>query len=287
MVCLDYKGGNWLEFIESFKNLTLVYSGEQLLIGYVMGVLVGLTGIGAGVVAMPAMIAISHLDSVTAIGTSLVFSVLSRLYGVMQHWKMGFIDKETNFWFSIGSIPGVLLASFGINYIKTIVDKQTLEYDIKLGLLVVIFVVTVYLIWDGFKWNQGNAYKCGEPLLPSQKVQGAFWGSGIGALVGATSIGGGIFIIPVLVAIFKLSAKCVVGTSNMISVALTLLGSTVYIYYGNVHYAVAFLVVAGSLPGIKLGAQMAHHMENVMLKRIMAGIALISFVTMAAGINHH
>lgn len=276
-----------MDFVESFRSLTLAYSGEQLAIGYVMGILVGLTGIGAGIVAMPAMIAISHLDPVMAVGTSLFFSVLSRLYGVKQHWKLGFIDKETNFWFSIGSIPGVLLASFGINYIKTIVDKEVLDHTIKVGLLVVVFIVAVYLIWDGFKKNQGDKYKCGDPLLPSQKAQGAFWGSGIGMLVGATSIGGGVFIIPVLTAVFRLSAKCVIGTSNMISVALTLVGSIVYIYYGNVHYAVAFLVVAGSLPGIHLGVQIAHRMENVTLKRIMAGVAFVSFVAMLTGIKGH
>lgn len=274
-----------MEFIESFRTLTLAYSGEQLIIGFIMGILVGLTGIGAGIVAMPAMIAISHLDSVTAIGTSLFFSFLSRLYGVKQHWKMGFIDKETNFWFSIGSIPGVLLASFGMNYIKTVVNKAEMDHMIKLALLVVVFFVAVYLIYDGFKKNQEDKYKCGDPLLPSQKLHGAFWGSGIGALVGATSIGGGVFIIPVLTAVFKLSAKCVIGTSNMISVALTLVGSIVYIYYGNVHYAVAFLVIAGSLPGIKLGAQIAQRMENLTLKRIMAGVALVSFITMLHGIN--
>lgn len=276
-----------MEFFESFRSLTLAYSGEQLIIGFIMGILVGLTGIGAGIVAMPAMITISHLDSVTAIGTSLFFSVLSRLYGVKQHWKMGFIDKETNFWFSVGSIPGVLLASFGMNYIKTVVNIAEMDHVIKLGLLVVVFIVTVYLIYDGFKKNQEDKYKCGDPLLDGQKLQGAVWGSGIGALVGATSIGGGVFIIPVLTAVFKLSAKCVVGTSNMISVALTLVGSIVYIYYGNVHYGVAFLVIAGSLPGIKLGAQMAHRMENLTLKRIMAGVALVSFATMLHGTTWH
>ncbi len=276
-----------MDFFESFRTLTLAYSGEQLIIGFVMGILVGLTGIGGGIVAMPAMLTISGLDPVTAVGTSLFFSVLSRLYGVKQHLKFGFIDMETNFWFSIGSIPGVLLAAFGINYIKTIVDKEVLAHTISLGLLVVVFLIAVYLIWDGFKKNQEDKYKCGDPLLPHQKILGAFWGSGIGALVGATSIGGGVFVIPVLTAVFKLSAKCVVGTSNMISVALTLVGSIVYIYYGNVHYAVALLVVAGSLPGIKMGAQMAHRMENITLKRIMAGIAFVSFVTMVAGIKFH
>ncbi len=276
-----------MDFIESFTSLTLIFSGEQLIIGFVMGVLVGLTGIGAGIVAMPAMITISHLDPVIAVGTSLFFSVLSRLYGVKQHMKMGFIDIETNFWFSIGSIPGVLLASFGINYIKTIVDKEVLAHSIKMGLLVVVFIVAVYLIYEGFKKNQHDKYKCGDPLLPRQKIHGAFWGSGIGALVGATSIGGGVFIIPVLTAVFKLSAKCVIGTSNMISVSLTLLGSLVYIYYGNVHYAVALLVIFGSLPGIHLGAHMAHRMGNVTLKRIMAGVAFISFITMATGMRSH
>ncbi len=275
-----------MDLLGSFTQLTIGYSIEQLVIGYIMGILVGLTGIGAGILAMPAMIFFAHLDSVSAIGTSLFFSVLSRIYGVRQHWKMGFIDQETNFYFSLGAVPTVLLASYEINYLKTIMNPETLDYYMRTFLSGTVFVVAIYLAWDAFKKNQSDLYKCGDPLMPSQKANGVLFGGIIGGIVGATSIGGGVFIIPILTGVFKLSAKCVVGTSNMISVALTLIGSGVYIFYGNVNYAVAILVAAGSLPGIKLGAGLAQRLSNVALKKIIAGLALISLMSMMASIKH-
>jgi hypothetical protein len=273
-----------MNLFDSFSHLTVGYSVEQIVIGYLMGVLIGMTGIGAGIIAMPAMIYFAHLDPVMAIGTSMFFSVLSRGVGVAHHWKLGFIDKETNFFFSLGAVPFVLLTSIWINRLKETMPQGSLDFDLKAGISLVLFFITAYLLWDAFKKNQSDLYKCGDPLTVKQKAQGTVLGGVVGALVGATSIGGGIVITPILIGVFKLSSKCVVGTSNIIAVALTLVGSGVYIFHGNVNLAVSLLVVAGSLPGIKLGANIANKMTNLALKKWIAGLTLASFASMLYGV---
>lgn len=275
-----------MDLFAGFANLSADYIVLQLVMGLVLGFLIGMTGIGAGVLIMPALLVVSRIDPAVAVGTSLLFSVLSKSYGVFEHWKLGNIDPETNLSLSAGAVPMVLLSSFGVNHLKTVIPKDTFDLYMKLILSAMVFLISVYLIWDAFKKNQGDVYKCGDPLTPEMKIKGAFYGGGVGALVGGTSIGGGVFIIPILTGVFKLSAKCVVGTSIIISVALTIVGSGVYLYYGNVDLAVALLMVVGSLPGIKGGSWAAHRLPNLTLKRIMAGLAFISFVTMMTGIKH-
>ncbi|MBI5179648.1 MAG: sulfite exporter TauE/SafE family protein [Nitrospinae bacterium] len=267
-------------------DMSFTFLISQLITGLVLGIFIGMTGIGAGVLIMPALLFVSHVDPAVAVGTSLVFSVLSKGFGVWEHWKLGSIDKETNFSLSSGAVPMVLVASFGVNVLKQSVPPDVFNYWMKAFLAAMVFLISLYLLWDAFKKNQDDRYKCGDPLTAGQKVKGAFYGAGIGGLVGATSIGGGIFIIPVLTGVFKLSAKCVVGTSILISVALTLVGSAVYLYYGNVNLVIALLLVVGAVPGIRIGTRAAHSMPNLVLKRVMAGLAVISFVSMVAGLNH-
>jgi len=274
-----------MEFVNNL-NIDWVHSLIQLIAGAVLGLLIGMTGIGAGVLIMPVLLFVSHVDPAVAVGTSLLFSVLSKGYGVRAHWKLGSIDKETNLSLSLGAIPMVLIASMGVNKLKEFLSPDLFNYWMKIFLAIMVFLISLYLIWDAFKKNQLNSNKCGDPLTTPQKIKGASFGGIVGALVGATSIGGGVFIIPILTGVFKLSAKCVVGTSILLSVALTLVGSGIYLYYGNVDILVALLLVIGSLPGIRLGAKAAHSMSNLALKKMMASLAFISFISMVLGINH-
>lgn len=272
-----------MNLLESFSQLTVGYSVGQIVIGYLMGVLIGMTGIGAGILAMPAMIYFAKLEPVTAVGTSMLFSVLSRGVGVVHHWKLGFIDKETNFFFSLGAVPLVLFSAMWVNNLKKVMPPGALDYDLKAGVLAVLFFITAYLVWDAFKKNQSKEYKCGDPLTGKQRAQGTVLGGVVGALVGATSIGGGALITPVLRGVFKMSSKCVVGTSNVIAVALTVVGSGVYLFNGNVNAAVAFLVVLGSVLGVGFGADVADRASHLLLKRLVAGLSAASFAGMILG----
>lgn len=266
--------------------MDLPYIINQLLIGLTLGFLIGMTGIGAGILIVPALIFVSHIDPAMAIGTALVFALFTKFVGALEHWKLGSIDKEICLYFTIGSVPGVLLVSFVINILKGMIPEEDFNMYIQTTITVMLFVVCIYLIWDSFKKTQRTQFRSDAPLTRTQKTKGTMLGGVVGAIVGATSIGGGVFMIPILTGVFNLSAQRVVGSSILIAVILSLAGSGVYLFYGNVNVVVAILMVIGSLLGVKVGSRISNKLPEIVLRRIITGLAVFSFISMLLGIEH-
>ena len=84
-----------------------------LLLGLVGGVLVGLLGIGGGVVLVPAMVYLLHMDQHTAQGTSL-FVLLPPigLGALREYWKQGQVDWKAGILCAVGMLLGAYAGSF-------------------------------------------------------------------------------------------------------------------------------------------------------------------------------
>jgi uncharacterized membrane protein YfcA len=64
-----------------------------LLLGVVAGILLGLLGIGGGIVLVPAMVHVLHMDQHLAQGTSLLILLPPIGLGALrQYWKAGHVD---------------------------------------------------------------------------------------------------------------------------------------------------------------------------------------------------
>jgi len=271
--------------LTGLEDITAIYAVVQICIGFILGTLIGLTGMGAGVLIMPVLLFVSKIDAASAVGTSMMFSLLSRGTGVLEHWRMGMVATQTTIYFSIGSLPFVLLFSWGVNKFKTLVDPEVFDFYLTLSITVMLAIVIVYLLWDSFKKDQKEIYRCDQLLDAKEKIQATISGSVIGAIVGTTSIGGGIFIIPLLGGVFKLSPQCVVGSSIMMSAILSLAGSGIYLFYGNMNFLVAILLVIGSIPGVKIGCKISSKISQLHLKRVITGVATLSLVAMVYGLT--
>ena len=83
-----------------------------LLLGLVGGVLVGLLGIGGGVVLVPAMVYLLHVDQHTAQGTSL-FVLLPPigLGALREYWKQGQVDVKAGILCALGMLVGAYTGS--------------------------------------------------------------------------------------------------------------------------------------------------------------------------------
>ncbi|MFQ5432595.1 MAG: sulfite exporter TauE/SafE family protein [Nitrospinota bacterium] len=275
-----------MESITLMSGMNSVYIISQLLIGLTLGTLIGMTGIGAGILIMPALLFVSQIEPSMAIGTALLLEMFTKLFGSFAHWKLGNVDKETSFYFSLGSIPGVLAISFLINTLKKIIPEDEFNLYIKIIVAVMLCVVCIYLIWDSFKKNQRTVFRSNDPLTGIQKAKGTVLGGVVGATVSATSIGAGVFMIPVLTGVFKLSAQRAVGSSILISVIITLVGSGVYLFYGNINVVVAILLMIGTLPGVRIGSKISHKLPEIVLRRLITGLAVFSFISMLVSIKN-
>jgi uncharacterized membrane protein YfcA len=78
-----------------------------LLLGLVGGVLVGLLGIGGGVMLVPAMVYLLHMDQHLAQGTSLFILLPPIGLGALrEYWKQGQVDLNAGILCALGMLVG-------------------------------------------------------------------------------------------------------------------------------------------------------------------------------------
>jgi uncharacterized membrane protein YfcA len=78
-----------------------------LLLGITAGILVGLIGIGGGIVLVPAMVLVLHMDQHLAQGTSLFILLPPIGLGALrQYWKAGNVDLRAGILCAVGMILG-------------------------------------------------------------------------------------------------------------------------------------------------------------------------------------
>lgn len=83
-----------------------------LLLGVFAGIMVGLMGIGGGIVLVPAMVHVLHMDQHLAQGTSLFILLPPIGLGALrQYWKAGNVDLRGGIFCAIGIMLGAYLGS--------------------------------------------------------------------------------------------------------------------------------------------------------------------------------
>jgi uncharacterized membrane protein YfcA len=81
-----------------------------LVLGLFAGVMVGLLGIGGGIVLVPALVHVLHMDQHLAQGTSLFILLPPIGLGALrQYWKAGNVDLRAGILCAIGMILGAYL----------------------------------------------------------------------------------------------------------------------------------------------------------------------------------
>ncbi len=118
-----------------------------LLLGLVGGVLVGLLGIGGGVVLVPAMVYLLHMDQHTAQGTSL-FVLLPPigLGALREYWKQGQVDLKAGILCALGMLIGA--------YAGSLIAVPMPSRNLK-GLFGCFLILASLLLWKRTRFDGG------------------------------------------------------------------------------------------------------------------------------------
>src|SRR5215471_8537426 len=84
----------------------------QVLIGFVIALLVGLTGIGGGSFTTPALVLIAGLSGAEAVGTALAFSTAVRLTAAPFYVAGKQVHLRYLWFMLLGAIPGLLAGTY-------------------------------------------------------------------------------------------------------------------------------------------------------------------------------
>jgi uncharacterized protein len=110
-----------------------------LLLGLAVGVLVGLLGIGGGVVLVPALVYLLHMDQHMAQGTSLLILLPPVGLGALRgYWKQGQVDLRAGILCASGILAG--------GYVGGLVAVPLSSGDLK-GLFGCFLISAAFLLW--------------------------------------------------------------------------------------------------------------------------------------------
>ncbi len=148
------------------------------LIGLVVGVLVGISGVGGSSLVTPLMILAMGVQPLVAIGTDLAYSVPTKVVGALVHRQQGTIDRRLVTYLCLGGLPAALLGLATLAVLRAHLPLATLNAALQrtVGILLLLVAVLVVLLpLLACKRKQ-------QAVLPSATVLGA-------TVLGATVLG--------------------------------------------------------------------------------------------------
>ena len=77
--------------------------------GLVVGILVGLTGLGGGMVLLPLLISVLGVPPILAVGSDAVINCITKIGAGGLHWRQGNVNWRLVLGLAYGSIPGAIL----------------------------------------------------------------------------------------------------------------------------------------------------------------------------------
>jgi uncharacterized membrane protein YfcA len=226
--------------------------------GFLVGVLVGFTGVGGGALMTPLLVLMFGVAPHTAIGTDLLFAAITKAFGGWVHGARGSIDWQVLRRLSLGSLPAAALT---LIFIHNFPPDRGLQAFLLRGLGVALVLTSIamllqprlHLLAKDLRTSTPERFKRSQPALTVAA------GALLGFLVTLTSVGAGALGVVMLVYLypFRLTPQKLVGTDIAHAIPLTLVAGLGHLSLGNVDLRLLGGLLLGSIPGIVLGSRMS------------------------------
>lgn len=251
------------------------FSIAIILFGLGIGILVGMTGMGGGALMTPLLILIFGVSPTTAIGTDILYAAITKTVGAQRHYKLGTVNLGLVFWLAVGSVPSAII---GVQVVSILQDQlgeaklDSLVYAVLGGTLLMVGIITLGRALILAKTiNERDDFK----IELRHKVAAVTIGVTTGFVIGVTSAGSGTVIAVLLIAVYRLTPKHVVGTDVFHAAIILWAAGIAHFGHGNVDLGLVGNILLGSIPGIIIGAALTEKVPQDKL-RVALGVVLIA-----------
>jgi uncharacterized membrane protein YfcA len=247
------------------------------LTGLLIGVLVGLTGMGGGSLMTPILILFFGFKPTYAVGTDILHGAIFKTFGAVRHRKLGTVHARLALWMFAGSGP-MSLVGIGVAAILAHYYGDSAQSVEAKAIGAALLLGGAGLFAKAFLRPRSDEERELDVLSRRDK-QVAFWlGFTGGFVVGLTSVGSGTFFGLVMLVVYPLAARRIVGTDIFHAAALLWVAGFGYLALGKVDlHAMAWLLV-GSIPGVLIGSQLGVGLPDRPLRAALATTLVLSGV---------
>ena len=248
--------------------------------GFLIGFLLGLTGIGGGALMTPFLILVMRLSTVTAIGTDLAFAFITKSVSAIQHRRQKTVWLKPAFFISLGSVPASLAASwFVVSQAHKNDWSEQLLPRLLGGMLVVVSLLVAARALGCIK-ARGEENQERWPAWWQNILLGAF----MGALIGLTSVGSGTLLVAVLLLFFLIPPEHLVGLNVLVGAILAFFPALTYAYHGFVNWSLLTQILIGAIPGSVFGARLVTKAPTKAIRLLLSALVLLAGIRLLLGV---
>jgi uncharacterized protein len=213
------------------------------LIGFLIALAVGLTGVGAGSITAPVLILFFGLPPATSVGTALAFAAVIKLAVAPLYLFRRQVNRRILLLLCLGGIPGVLA---GVLVLGRLNVKQY-EHQVFAILGATIGGMAIYSLFHSLRRK--------PEIVGHDHIGWLPWiAAGIGGEVGFSSAGAGALGSLVLLNLTTLTPAQVVGTDMLFGLAVSVVGGGFNVFAGHYDRAILYRLLIGGLGGAFTGA---------------------------------
>ena len=167
--------------------------------GFIVGTLIGLTGVGGGSLMTPLLILLFGLHPSTAVGTDLLFAATTKSAGTLVHGINQTIDWRVVGRLAIGSAPATVMSMACLSYIDI---TSSIAKEIITAVLSVALLVTAVLLTSRRWIIKRYASQVGNLTSSCTAILTIAVGAVLGVLVSISSVGAGAIGMTALVLLY-------------------------------------------------------------------------------------
>ncbi len=238
-----------------------------------------LAGLGGGFIIGPALRVFFHRSPETAASASLIMVLANVSSASFAFLRQGRIDIRLALTMGLLAIPGSILGAI------VVASASAAWFDLAYSIMLACFAFS--MLNDGGKLVTGSFARLpwARERTFVDRISGRTYrytespptAVGAGLVIGFFSsffgIGGGVFVVPLLLRVFAMPAHIVSATSHAIILFSVPFGIATHALRGSILWNDAFPLAAGGLVGGQLGAGASRHLSGKMLVRLV-GIVL-------------
>lgn len=250
----------------------MIVNAEIVLVGLVVGTIVGLTGVGGASIMTPLLIIVLRVNPLVAVGTDLLYSVPTKLYGAYLHNKQRTVNPEIVKALLWGGLPASLVGLGALFWLRHHVDTKSLEAWTRHGIGYVLFVSAVVIVVQPLmKRGQLPTTAVDFAWRKGQRAAVIALGAVVGLIVTATSIGSGSVTLPLLtLALPLVSLSSLIGSDIAFAAFLIPAAAAGRWTMGDVNLSLVLKLLIGSLPGVYIGSKLCGRLNQKWLRPAVA-----------------
>jgi len=265
------------------------------LLGLLLGVLIGLFGVGGGFLIVPLLNVVFGIEYTLAKGSSLACILGASVSGLGRHVRLHHVAVRTMLIISGGAMCGAMLGGMLNDWLEQSVcsgDEHLVEMTTH-PMYIVLLLAAAWFVYRGSDDGpQGRTVLQRLPVGPRIRIRLAgqegvslpglvVLGLLIGVFTGLLGVGGGVVMMPLLLAVVGLRPRQAIGTSLGIVLFASAAGTVKYAMIDQVNLWIAMSILVGSTLGIQVGARLCTILHAGRIRRYFAILVLAVVILVA------